>query len=174
MLLGTYALTAEWVYPASFDSPNPTDTHVSLVQNSAFDNYFLQAQRVRKMIRRDFDRVFLTPSPLSTFSDSRRTPDNGVHVLLHPSAIQTAPRLPDATEESLQSDGLDAYVQDILTVPASLAGLPALSVRAGLSEDGWPVGLSVVGQWGSDAMVLAVGRILERLSTQLGSDMSIH
>lgn len=112
--------------------------------------------------------MFLAPNPLSTTSDSiPASKIDGVHVLLHPSAIRTAPRLPDGTEEGdAPSDGLDAYVQDILTVPASLAGLPALNVPAGLGEDGWPIGLSVVGQWGSDSVVLKVGRLLEQLSLQ--------
>ncbi|TRM58724.1 hypothetical protein BD626DRAFT_510346 [Schizophyllum amplum] len=57
-----------------------------------------------------------------------------------------APRLDEA------ADVLDAYVQDVLTVPASLAGLPALN---------WPIGVSVVGQWGSDDMVLDVGGAIE-------------
>ena len=135
------------------------------MQSSAFDNYFLQAQRVRKLIRSDFDRVFLTPNPLLDTTKSSVISPAGVHVLLHPSAIQTAPRLRDDIEKEMHSDSLGAYVQDILTVPASLAGLPALSVPAGLGQDGWPVGLSVIGQWGSDSLVLAVGRILEQLAT---------
>ena len=58
---------------------------------------------------------------------------------------------------------LSAYVQDVLTVPASLAGLPAMSVPAGSGEDGWPVGASVVGQWGCDDVVLKVGKIIEEI-----------
>ena len=50
-----------------------------------------------------------------------------------------------------------------MTVPASLAGLPALSVPAGLGVDGWPVGLSIVGQWGMDELVLRVGRVVEHI-----------
>jgi len=50
-----------------------------------------------------------------------------------------------------------------MTVPASLAGLPALSVPAGLGADGWPVGVSVVGQWGCDDLVLRVGEAIEKL-----------
>jgi aspartyl-tRNA(Asn)/glutamyl-tRNA(Gln) amidotransferase subunit A len=75
-------------------------------------------------------------------------------VLIHPSAIRTAPVL------SEPASGLESYVQDVLTVPASLAGLPALNVPAGLAEDGWPVGLSIVGQWGCDEMVLRLGQII--------------
>ncbi|KII86058.1 hypothetical protein PLICRDRAFT_178347 [Plicaturopsis crispa FD-325 SS-3] len=135
VLLGTYALTA-----------------------GAFDNYFLQAQRVRACVKADFDRVFRDPNVLGP-SSSAAAPADGVDVLLHPSAIGTAPVLDDAGGDG--GDGLSAYVQDVLTVPASLAGLPALTVPAGLGEDGWPVGVSVVGQWGCDAGVLDVGRAVE-------------
>ncbi|KAI0714189.1 amidase signature enzyme [Cerioporus squamosus] len=136
MLLGTYALSAD-----------------------AFENYFLQAQRVRKLIKADFDRVFCVPSALTS---SPSAPTEGVHVLLHPSAIQTAPKLPgldDANTES--SSALDAYVQDVMTVPASLAGLPAMSVPGGKGADGWPIGVSVVGQWGCDELVMRVGEVIE-------------
>ena len=62
---------------------------------------------------------------------------------------------------------LNAYVQDVLTVPASLAGLPALSVPAGLGKDGWPLGISIVGQWGYDKLVLKVGKIIDGLLKML-------
>ncbi|KAJ6485639.1 amidase signature domain-containing protein [Mycena sanguinolenta] len=133
ILLGTYALTAD-----------------------AFDNYFLQAQRIRRLVREDFSRVFRVPDVLSS-SPTASTPDSeGVDVLLHPSAIRTAPPL-----DFVDTDGLQTYVQDVLTVPASLAGLPALSVPLKNNEEEWPVGISVVGQWGCDDMVLQVGQFLE-------------
>jgi aspartyl-tRNA(Asn)/glutamyl-tRNA(Gln) amidotransferase subunit A len=100
---------------------------------------------------------------------SRRTPGSPpasnshpikVDFLLHPSAIRTAPPLISSPSSSKLAS-LDSYVQDILTVPASLAGLPAISVPAGLAEDGWPVGVSVVGQWGCDDGVLRIGRVIE-------------
>ena len=140
---------------------------------SAFDNYFLQAQRVRQLIKNDFDRVFSIPN---YFSDSPALKNpTGVDVLIHPSAIQTAPILGlDGPEES----ALSAYVQDVLTVPASLAGLPALSVPVRRStttrvndgttyDDLWPIGISVVGQWGTDEMVLSVGGAIESLQSDL-------
>ncbi|KAI9510047.1 amidase signature enzyme [Russula earlei] len=130
ILLGTYALTAD-----------------------AFDNYFLQAQRLRQCIRDDFMRVFRVPNPLARSA----TPNvAGVHVLLHPSAVRTAPFLDE-------QDGLDAYTQDVLTVPASLAGLPALSLPMAVDAggDGWPLGVSVVGQWGCEKMILTVGSTIE-------------
>lgn len=95
-------------------------------------------------MRDDFDRVF----------SAREGNETGVDVLIHPSAIQTAPEL--------EADcGAETYVQDVLTVPASLAGVPGLSVPMGV--EGWPVGVSVVGQWGCEEMVLRIGHIVEGL-----------
>lgn len=110
------------------------------------------------------------PNPLNLSSDDlqeQQLQSNvlGVVVLLHPSAIGTAPLLHDAdkTGNEEESNDLDSYVQDVLTVPASLAGLPAMSVPAGLAEDQWPIGVSVVGQWGCDDMVLQVGKAIEEV-----------
>ncbi len=90
-----------------------------------------------------------------------------VDVLLHPSAIRSAPPLPNPGSTGNEgANDLDAYVQDVLTVPASLAGLPAMSVPAGLGEDGWPVGVSVVGQWGCDEMVMKVGKAIEAVTSR--------
>ena len=98
-------------------------------------------------------RVFRVPNPLARSAAPNHP---GVHVLLHPSAIRTAPCLDEQS-------GLDAYTQDVLTVPASLAGLPALSVPIPVGEegDGWPLGVSIVGQWGCEAMTLFVGSVIE-------------
>lgn len=120
VLLGTYALTA-----------------------GAYDNYFLQAQRVRRLIQADFEAVFVLQDHLH----QRGGVQDGVDVVVHASAIGGAPGLDG-------SAGLGAYVQDVLTVPASLAGLPAVSVPCG------PVGVSVAGQWGSDRTVLRVAEIV--------------
>lgn len=59
---------------------------------------------------------------------------------------------------------LEAYVQDVLTVPASLAGVPALSIPIGLGEDGWPLGMSIVAQWGYDKLALKIGQFVESLA----------
>ncbi|KAJ3841729.1 amidase signature domain-containing protein [Lentinula raphanica] len=157
VLLGTYALSAD-----------------------AFDNYFLQAQRVRQMVKDDFDHVFSIPNVLYTDSDSasemkdmEKPEIDGVDVLLHPSAIRIAPRLDEMLDDLRERDILQDYVQDVLTVPASLAGLPALSVpmRFGIREDisneqdeDWPIGVSIVGQWGTDKLVMDVGKVIERFN----------
>ena len=141
-------------------------------RRSAFDNYFLQAQRVRAHIKADFNKVFRHPCvhlahpgpPLSA---------HGVDVLLHPSAIHTAPCLAGKQEgggKGYDTSNMDEYLQDVMTVPASLAGLPALSVPMGLGKDGWPVGVSIVGQWGMDELVLQVGRAVECTMTRSLSD----
>lgn len=122
----------------------------------AFDNYFLQAQRVRHLLQLEFNDVFSTPHPLlsSTNPSSNRDPLS-VDILLHPSSISTAPLA------STVQTSTEIYVQDVLNVPSSLAGLPALSVPAGVSEvDGMPVGVQVVGQWGSEDLVLRVGEAI--------------
>ena len=74
----------------------------------------------------------------------------------YPSTIRTAPHLDEQA-------GLGAYLQDVLTVPASLAGLPALSVPIAVGEEGggWPLGMSIVGKWGCEAMTLAVEAVIE-------------
>ncbi|KAF4611140.1 hypothetical protein D9613_007113 [Agrocybe pediades] len=134
ILLGTYALSAD-----------------------AFGNYFLQAQRIRQLVKDDFNAVFSIPN---YFTDMPGSVKDGVDVLIHPSAIRTAPRLAESEDEK---SSLDSYVQDVLTVPASLAGLAALSVPVveTTNKEGaqaLPIGVSVVGQWGTDDLVLSVGR----------------
>ncbi|KDR80806.1 hypothetical protein GALMADRAFT_241253 [Galerina marginata CBS 339.88] len=147
VLLGAYALSAD-----------------------AFDNYFLQAQRVRQLVKDDFNRVF----SIANYSDAKE-PQNtasSVDVLIHPSAIGTAPLLAESTPEK---SNLSSYVQDVLTVPASLGGLPALSIPVNVPEEyegenaaamRWPIGVSVVGQWGTDKLVLMVGKAIETLQRQ--------
>ncbi|KAG8992253.1 Trimeric GatFAB AmidoTransferase(AdT) complex subunit, partial [Tulasnella sp. 427] len=133
ILLGTYALTAD-----------------------AFDNYYLQAQRIRRAIKRAFNSVFQSPNVLLQTPNPPTT--SGVDVLLHPTAINSAPKLGDTVQQ-----GVDGYVQDVLTTPASLAGLPCVSVPWCVAADGWPVGMSIVGQWGDDRVVLRVAELLEDL-----------
>lgn len=135
ILLGTFALTAD-----------------------AFDNFFLQASRIRASVQNDFASAFriANPSNKSAVADK----ESGVDVIIHPSAVDTAPTLASALKQG--QGGLGEYVQDILTVPASLAGLPALAVPAGVAEDdGWPVGVTLVSQWGCDKALLHVGKQLQ-------------
>lgn len=136
---------------------------------SAFDNYFLQAQRVRKLVQKDFNSVFRIPNPLSISSfDSKATKvaEEGVDILIHPSSVDIAPTISSATDQS-QMSSPSPYVQDVLTVPASLAGIPSLSIPAGKAsedekvENGWPVGITITSQFGCEKVLWKVARLLE-------------
>ena len=78
-------------------------------------------------------------------------------VLLTP----TAPSAAFGLEEK-PADPLAMYLNDVFTVPASLAGVPALSLPAGLSKDGLPLGLQLIGRAFDEETVLRVGDVLER------------
>lgn len=122
---------------------------------------------MRQLIRSEFESIFRLPSPLRRPSLSSFTPSEaGVDLIIYPSSISVAPRV---SPSSFSPDSSAAnYTQDVLNVPVSLAGLPALSVPAGVSEGdeegegkGWPVGVQIAGQWGSDQLVLRVGEAVE-------------
>ncbi|HEX7874225.1 MAG TPA: Asp-tRNA(Asn)/Glu-tRNA(Gln) amidotransferase subunit GatA [Sphingobium sp.] len=89
-----------------------------------YDAYYTQAQKVRTLIAQDFERAFTT-----------------CDILLTP----TAPSAAFALGEK-QADPLAMYLNDVFTVPASLAGLPAMSVPAGLDSQGLPLGLQIIGR----------------------------
>ena len=134
---------------------------------SAMDNYFIQAQRARRLVQQDFDRVFSTHNPLtvSNAEPSKRISE-GVDILLTP----TAPSLPPDLSNLSKRDALDSYRDDVLTVPASLAGLPALNVpirnlKPAQREDSYSdrIGLQVIAQYGDDDMVFHAAKILLNL-----------
>ncbi|KAF2190947.1 glutamyl-tRNA amidotransferase subunit A [Zopfia rhizophila CBS 207.26] len=131
----------------------------------SIDNYFIQAQKIRRLVQREFDNVFSLPNPLLEESDSFAEVDveKGVDVLICP----TAPTLPPPLSSLRDQSPLDAYMNDVFTVPASLAGLPAVSVPVQhIKEDSSPtlgehVGIQVIGQYGHDTLVMNVARDLE-------------
>lgn len=70
--------------------------------------------------------------------------------------------------------GQNEYAQDVLNVPASLAGLPAISLAAGHGADSWPIGIQLAGQWGTDDSLLHISRALESLMLErIHSDASV-
>lgn len=123
----------------------------------AYRNTFLRAQRIRKIIRRDFDRALRIPNVLRP-DEERASGDasTGVDVLLHPCSVNSAPTIAGAKHES----SVEEYVQDLLTVPSSLAGLPAVSMPTGNAEDGWPVGTMAVTQWGMESVLGVVADVM--------------
>ncbi|KAE8377694.1 amidase signature enzyme [Aspergillus bertholletiae] len=135
----------------------------------AKDNYFIQAQRVRRLVQRDFDCVFHMKQPLiSPGADIEKAPENtGVDILICPTAPSPPPPISDLIDSGSGASPLDAYMNDVFTVPASLAGLPAMSVpvpingeKKGSNEAGL-VGIQIIGQYGDDQLVLKVGELLE-------------
>jgi aspartyl-tRNA(Asn)/glutamyl-tRNA(Gln) amidotransferase subunit A len=107
-----------------------------VLSSGFFDAYYLQAQKVRTLLIQEFDNLF----------------DN-YDVLVGPVSPTPAFKIGENID-----DPVKMYLADIMTVPASLAGLPAISIPAGKTKDGLPVGVQLIGQRQSDAMLLAMGR----------------
>lgn len=119
--------------------------------DSEFNNTYLKALHLRRRLREELSRAFRIPNPLQYDTAIQ---EEGVDLLLHPTSVQTAPLL--SRPEGEKSE----YLQDLLTVPASLAGLPAMSVPAG-KRDGLPVGMTLMGQWGMESLVFSAGKAIE-------------
>jgi aspartyl-tRNA(Asn)/glutamyl-tRNA(Gln) amidotransferase subunit A len=118
ILLGTYALSAGY-----------------------YDAYYLRAQKVRALIRQDFDRAFA----------------GGVDAVLSPTSPTPAFKLGEKID-----DPLAMYLNDIYTVSVNLAGLPGISVPCGFSKAGLPIGLQLIGRPFEEAVLLRIARAAER------------
>jgi len=110
-----------------------------VLSHGYYDAYYLKAQRIRTLIARDFDQAF-----------------EKVDAILTP----TAPSAAFAIGEKMD-DPLAMYLNDVFTVPVNLAGLPGISVPAGLSAEGLPLGLQVIGRAFDEATMLRVAGVLE-------------
>lgn len=104
-----------------------------------YDAYYTKAQRVRRRILNDFEQAF-----------------EKVDAILTP----TAPSEPFAIDEKI-TDPVQMYLNDVFTVPASLAGIPGISVPAGLGKNGLPLGLQVLARHFDEESCFKVGRALE-------------
>ncbi len=104
-----------------------------------YDAYFTQASKVRTLIKRDFAEAF-----------------KQCDVILAPTTPTAAFALGDKSD-----DPLAMYLNDVFAVPASLAGLPAMSVPAGLNKDGLPLGLQIIGNELDEQGVLNAGLAIE-------------
>ena len=106
-----------------------------------YDAYYLKAQKVRALIARDFKQAF-----------------KDVDVILVP----TAPSEAFPIEGGAKVDPETMYLNDVFTVPASLAGLPGLSLPAGLSKRGLPLGLQLIGRPFDEPTVLRTAQVMEQ------------
>lgn len=110
-----------------------------VLSSGFFDAYYLQAQKARTLLIDEFNKLF------ETFD-----------VLVSPVAPTPAFKLGENT-----ADPVKMYLADVMTVPASLAGLPAISVPAGKTDAGLPVGVQLIGARRHDAQLLALAKSLE-------------
>jgi aspartyl-tRNA(Asn)/glutamyl-tRNA(Gln) amidotransferase subunit A len=110
-----------------------------------YDAYYLRAQKVRTLIKRDFDEAF------------RR-----VDLILTPTAPTPAFRLGEKSGDPLQM-----YLSDIFTISCNLAGLPGLSMPCGFSSEGLPIGLQILGRPFDEESVLAAAAAYEGASSWL-------
>ncbi len=117
IMLGTYALSAGY-----------------------YEAYYLKAQKVRTLIRRDFERAF-----------------QKVDMILTP----VSPTLPFKIGEKM-NDPLSMYLSDIFTVPLNLAGLPGISIPIG-KEKGLPIGIQMIGKEFSDYKILKAAQVAEKI-----------
>jgi aspartyl-tRNA(Asn)/glutamyl-tRNA(Gln) amidotransferase subunit A len=104
-----------------------------------YDAYYTRAQKIRTLIKQDFEQAF-----------------EKCDVLLTPTTPGPAFTLGEKT-----ADPVTMYLNDVFTVTVNLAGLPALAVPAGLTENGLPLGLQVIGKAFDEVTVLRVGRSIE-------------
>ncbi|TIT40762.1 MAG: Asp-tRNA(Asn)/Glu-tRNA(Gln) amidotransferase subunit GatA, partial [Mesorhizobium sp.] len=108
-----------------------------------YDAYYLQAQKVRTLIKRDFENVFAA----------------GVDVILTPATPSAAFGVAD---EDMASDPVKMYLNDIFTVTVNMAGLPGISVPAGLDAKGLPLGLQLIGRPFDEETLFQTAHVIEQ------------
>jgi aspartyl-tRNA(Asn)/glutamyl-tRNA(Gln) amidotransferase subunit A len=112
IMIGTYALSAGY-----------------------YDAYYLKAQKVRTLVKRDFEKAF-----------------EGVDAILTPTTPSTAFKI-----GANSNDPMKMYLEDIFTVSVNIAGVPAMSVPCGLSKAGLPIGLQLIGPQFGEGGLLKIG-----------------
>jgi len=105
-----------------------------VLSHGYYDAYYIQAQRVRRLIARDFAEVF-----------------KRCDVIMGPTSPTTAFRIGEK-----MGDPVQMYLNDIYTIPANLAGLPGLSIPCGFDGKGLPVGLQMIGNYFGEARMLGI------------------
>jgi aspartyl-tRNA(Asn)/glutamyl-tRNA(Gln) amidotransferase subunit A len=106
-----------------------------------YDAYYLRAQKVRTLIKRDFEACF----------------QNGVHAILAPATPSAA----FGIGEKGGGDPVEMYLNDVFTVTVNMAGLPGLAVPGGLSPEGLPLGLQLIGRPFDEETLFSLGQAIE-------------
>ena len=110
-----------------------------VLSSGYYDAYYLKAQKVRKLIKNDFDDAY-----------------KKVDAILTPSTPSSAFKIGEKT-----NDPVSMYLNDIFTVPVNLAGLPGISIPAGLDKKGFPLGLQIIGKPFDEQSILNIAYSME-------------
>jgi len=110
-----------------------------VLSSGYYDAYYLKAQKVRKLIKDDFDEAY-----------------KKVDAILTPSTPSAAFKIGEKN-----NDPVSMYLNDIFTVPVNLAGLPAISIPAGLDVKGYPLGLQIIGKAFDEQNILNIAYAME-------------
>ena len=111
-----------------------------VLSSGYYDAYYLKAQKVRRLIKNDFDEAY-----------------KKVDAILTPSTPSSAFKIGEKT-----NDPVSMYLNDIFTVPINLAGLPAISIPAGHDKSGYPLGLQVIGKAFDEQNILNIAYSIEK------------
>ena len=111
-----------------------------VLSHGYYDAYYLKAQRVRTLIKKDFEEVF-----------------KHCDVIVTPTAPTTAFKIGEKTQDPLQM-----YLSDVYTISINLAGLPALSLPCGFDDDNMPIGLQLIGKHFDEATLLRTAHAYEQ------------
>ncbi len=111
-----------------------------VLSSGYYDAYYLKAQKVRQLIKKDFDDSF-----------------KKIDAILTPSTPSSAFKIGEKT-----NDPVSMYLNDIFTVPVNLAGIPALSLPAGVDNQGHPLGLQLIGKALDEQKILNIGYAFEK------------
>lgn len=112
-----------------------------------YDAYYVRAQKIRTLIRQDFERVYA----------------NGVDAILTPATPSAAFGL----GEKGSADPVEMYLNDVFTVTVNMAGLPGIAVPAGSSSEGLPLGLQLIGRPFDEETLFAVANVIEQAAPKL-------
>jgi len=110
-----------------------------VLSSGYYDAYYLKAQKVRRLIKNDFNDAF-----------------KKVDAILTPSTPSSAFKIGDKS-----NDPVSMYLNDIFTVPVNLAGLPGISIPAGLDKKGYPLGLQIIGKAFDEQNILNIAYSME-------------
>ena len=110
-----------------------------VLSSGYYDAYYLKAQKVRRLIKNDFNNVF-----------------QKVDAILTPSTPSSAFKIGEKS-----NDPISMYLNDIFTVPVNLAGLPGVSIPGGLDKKGYPLGLQIIGKSFDEQNILNIAYSME-------------